>query len=291
MKQKLLNLWHYARDFGQRTVACHTGALASKAALFLFLSLFPLAMLLFALVPYLPFTKEQLTAFLSGLFPTSSTVFLDDQVSALYDNNGAVLWVTVLTTLWAASKGFVALIQGLDTVYDVKERRRYPALRLTSIVFTLLFMVFLLAALGVLVFGDNIANWLLQLFPQLRSITWGVLDWRNLVGGGLLVVFFLLLYRFLPRRQSTLWAELPGAFISAVGWLGFSRLFSFYIEHFGNYANLYGSLTAVVVLILWLYACMYILLLGAQLNFMLQAGTLPLPKFLRRKKAPLPPQD
>ena len=290
MKQKLLTIWRYARSFGQRTVACHTSAFASKAALFLFLSLFPLAMLLFALVPYLPFTKEQLTAFLSGLFPTSSTVFLDDQVSMLYDSSGAVLWVTVLTTLWAASKGFVALIQGLDTVYDIKERRRYPALRLTSILFTLLFMVFLVAALGVLVFGDRLANWLMQLFPQLRSVTWGILDWRNFVGGGLLIVLFLLLYRLLPRRKSTLLAELPGAIVSAIGWLGFSRLFSFYIEHFGNYANLYGSLTAVVVLILWLYACMYILLLGAQFNFMLQTGRLPLPAFLKRKKKPLPPE-
>jgi membrane protein len=289
VKRKCLQLWQYARAFAQRTTACHTGAFASKAALFLFLSLFPLAMLLFALVPYLPFSKEQLISFLSGLFPASSTVFVDDQVSVLYDQNGAVLWATVLTTLWAASKGFVALIQGLDTVYQVKERRRYPVLRLTSILFTLLLLIFLVAALGILVFGNHLANQLMRLLPQLRAVTWGILDWRNLVGGGLLVIFFLLLYRLLPRRKSTLWAELPGALVSAVGWLVFSRLFSFYIEHFGNYANIYGSLTAVAVLILWLYACIYILLLGAQLNVMLQSGELPTPPFLKRKTKPLPP--
>ena len=290
MQQKHRQLWQYARAFLNRTTACHTGAFASKAALFLFLSLFPLAMLLFALVPYLPFTKEQLTTFLSGLFPTSSTVFVDDQVSVLYNKSGLVLWVTVLTTLWAASKGFVALIQGLDAVYAVKERRRYPLLRLTSIFFTLLLLVFLVAALGILVFGDRLANRLMQWLPQLRAVTWGILDWRNFVGGGLLLVFFLLLYRLLPRRKSTWLAELPGALVSAVGWLGFSRLFSFYIDHFGNYANIYGSLTAVAVLILWLYACMYILLLGAQLNAMLQTGELPTPAFLKRRRKPLPPK-
>ena len=263
------------RRFLHKTAQDHTAAYASKAALFLFISLFPFVMLLLTLIRYLPFTQEQLHGFLAELLPDELDHFLNEIVNELYGQSGTTLLpLTILSTLWAASKGFAALLQGLDMAYETARRRHYPLLRLASVLYTVVFLLFLVAALCVLVFGNTLAFGLYQRFPQLQRIAWGVLSWRNLVGGLLLFSFFLLIYRALPGRHTRLSAEIPGAMLSTVGWMGFSYLFSYYIDHFGNYANLYGSLTAVVLVILWLYACVYILLIGAEINCMRQNGDL-----------------
>ena len=285
-----------ARRFIHKTAQDHTAAYASKAALFLFISFFPFAMLLLTLIRYLPFSQEELHTFLTELLPDELDLFLTEVVSELYGQSGkTLLSLTVLTTLWAASKGFVALLQGLDMAYEVRQKRNYALLRLVSVVYTVAFLLFVVAALCILVFGNSLAGWLHERFPQLQRIAWGVLSWRNLVGGLLLFFFFLLIYRTLPRRHTRLVAEIPGAILSTVGWIGFSSLFSYYIDHFSSYANLYGSLTAVVLVILWLYACVYILLIGAELNCMRQNGDLsalrrwPNPQKAEKPKKPREP--
>ena len=79
--------------------------------------------------------------------------------------------------------------------------------------------------------------------------------------------FFWGLYLLIPNRKSDrAGAELPGAILSAAGWLGFSYLYSFYIDRMSNYSAMYGSLTAIVLCMIWLYACMYIMFIGAELN-------------------------
>ena len=87
----------------------------------------------------------------------------------------------------------------------------------------------------------------------------------------ILILFFLVLYMFVPNRKSKILYELPGAIATSAGWIGFSYLYSFYIDHMSNFTNTYGSLTAVVLLMLWLYACMYMLLLGGELNVYLRS--------------------
>jgi len=84
-----------------------------------------------------------------------------------------------------------------------------------------------------------------------------------------LSIFFLIIYLVIPNRKSNFFYELPGALLSAVGWTGFSYLFSFYIDNMGNYSYTYGSLTAIIICMLWLYACMYIMFIGAEVNVVL----------------------
>ncbi|MDE7298682.1 MAG: YihY/virulence factor BrkB family protein [Lachnospiraceae bacterium] len=86
------------------------------------------------------------------------------------------------------------------------------------------------------------------------------------MGFSLMILFFSLMYMTVPSRKSSFFAELPGAIITSAGWLGFSYLFSFYIDNFSNYSATYGSLTAVVLCMLWFYSCMYIMFIGAEIN-------------------------
>jgi membrane protein len=82
------------------------------------------------------------------------------------------------------------------------------------------------------------------------------------------------MYIFIPNRKTKLYKEFPGALVSAAGWMGFSYLYSFYIDNMGNYSNMYGSLTAIVLFMLWFYFCMYILFIGGEVNVVLSSGDL-----------------
>lgn len=101
----------------------------------------------------------------------------------------------------------------------------------------------------------------------------------------LLVLFFSLLYAFVPQKKTSLLRQLPGAVVAAAGWLGFSALYSLYITYFGNYSYLYGSFAIIVLLVLWLYFCINILFFGAELNAALyDKEFLPQMKARARKK-------
>jgi membrane protein len=89
---------------------------------------------------------------------------------------------------------------------------------------------------------------------------------------GILTLFFLLLYLVIPNRKSKLLAELPGAVTTAGGWIGVSYLFSFYIDHRSGNSFAYGSLTTLALAMLWLYFCMYLLFVGAEINVFLVSG-------------------
>jgi membrane protein len=121
-----------------------------------------------------------------------------------------------------------------------------------------------------LVFGGAIASWLVENFPFLEDhsafFTWT----RWIFGFCLLVLFFWTLYSFAPGRKTRSIKEFPGAILSAAGWVGFSGLYSVYINNFANHSYLYGSLTAIVLLMLWLYFCMNIMFFGAEVNVMLR---------------------
>ena len=117
--------------------------------------------------------------------------------------------------------------------------------------------------------GYQIYQIVIAKLPILGDLVGLILSFRSLVTMAILTLFFLLLYIALPNRKSNIFRELPGAIITAGGWLGFSFLFSFYIDHMGNFSYTYGSVAALAICMLWLYFCMYILFIGAEINMVL----------------------
>ena len=191
----------------------------------------------------------------------------------LYSTKGiTLLSVTAVTTLWAASKGFHALIRGLNRVYGCRETRNYFVRRGLAILYTLAMPAALAATLLLLVFGNRIAAEMQTLWPRLNQTALLLTTYRWLVVLVLLTALFLSLYLLAPCRKSRLKRELPGAVFSAAGWIAFSDLYARYLQFAAP--NVYGSLSAPVFLMLWLYACIYILFLGGKLNGLITAVTL-----------------
>ncbi len=268
-----LSLIQKIRTFTTKLRDDSISAFAAQAAFFIILSFFPFVMFILTLLNYLPISAENLQNILSGIFPEMVDSILHNFFSELVEKaSGAVLSVTVVTALWSASRGMLALVRGLNAVYQHKETRNYFFIRTVSVAYTLGFAILLIATMILLVFGNQLYELIMARLPFLSELALVLMSMRSLITMSILTVFFLLMYLVIPNRKSHILRELPGAILSAAGWLGFSFLFSYYIDHMSNLTYIYGSLTTLAICMLWLYFCMYILFIGAEINMLLSSG-------------------
>ena len=245
-------------------------AYAAQAAFFIMMSAFPFIMLLLTLIQYLPVTEEVLIIMAESTIPAAFSRYVVSLIEEIYAQPSvAIISVTFVATVWAASKSFLAIIRGCNSVYDIKETRNYVELRLWASLYTVVFAVIIVVTLTVMVFGNTIAIAVEEQFPILQEMALLIISLRTAVGFGIMFGFFLLLYVAVPNRKGKIAEEIPGAILTAVGWISFSYLFSFYIDNFANF-DTYGSLTAIIFLMLWLYACMYMFFIGGEVNVWIQ---------------------
>lgn len=266
----LLSCIQLVRAFTTKLRDDSISAFACQAAFFIILSIFPFLMFLLTLINYLPFSVDELGLLTNDIIPESIVTLLQTILNELIQkSSGTLLSVSVIAALWSASSGTVALLKGLNAVYRHKETRNYFLLRGISAFYTLVFAILLILMLVLLVFGNQLYNFIMIELPIFRNLAMMVLNLRSLFTMAVLTLFFLMVYLILPNRKSNIFRELPGAIISAGGWLLFSYLFSYYIDNMGNYSYTYGSLAAIAISMLWLYFCMFILFIGAEINMIL----------------------
>lgn len=246
-------------------------AFAGQAAFFMILSFFPFFMFLLSLLRYTPFTESTLLKTSSALVPEYFRDYLGSIINDIYNvQTGAVLSITIITAIWLGSKAFLSLIQGLNSVYDLDETRNFIIIRIYSFFYTVIFAVLVVVVLTVIVFGNKLYYYIRQHFPFTEKPLASIINVRAVIGFLVLFLFFWLLYVILPNRKTTVMRQIPGAFVASAGWLIFSYIYSFYVNNFSNYTKFYGTMTTMALLMLWLYACMYILFLGGMLNHLLE---------------------
>lgn len=287
LREVVSTIIYAVERISKRFEADNLTAYAAQAAFFIFISIFPFLMLFLNLIKYIPIFSE-------GNIDNLSLDFLSPQLESVIKgiveeansySSGALISITTIAILWACSKGFLGIIYGLNSIYKTTEKRSFIHLRIVAVIYTIGMIVALVIALILMVFGNSILDLIVQNISLPISLTNAVRVVRWLVAFGVLVLFFLFLYTVIPERKTKLKNELPGAVISAVGWIGFSVLYSFYIDNFGNQSKLYGSLTAIILFLLWMYICMIILFVGAEVNDITQEyDFIVLIKGMREKK-------
>lgn len=242
-------------------------AFSAQAALFIMISLFPITMTLLNLIQFIPVTKTDFLRVVLEILPVSFSSLAVSIIEDLYQkSSGTLLSLSALFTIWSASRGTLAIIYGLNAVYDIEEKRNYLILRLISCFYTIGFIVMILFTLMLLVFGNSLYSTLAVHLPVLNALAGAFISMRTLLALVVLVCFFGFIYTVLPSHQTSFFRQLPGALFSAAGWMTFSLFFSIYIDNFSDYSYMYGSLATIVLLMLWLYFCMYILFLGGEIN-------------------------
>ena len=243
---------------------------AANACYFIVLAVFPALLLLLSLLRYTPLEVEGLAEMLYGIFPEALAVGAEELILLTYDNTtGTVVGLSAVTALWSASRGIYGVLTGLNAVYAVPEDRGYLRTRLISVVYMFAFLLILLLTLALHVFGTGIISLLEQSAHPMVAFLAEIIDFRFVVLLALQTAFFTGMFMVLPNKRNGFWESLPGALLASLGWLAFSNLYSIYVEHFAHLSNVYGSVYAVALSMLWLYCCMSIVFYGGALNALL----------------------
>ena len=244
----------------------HVGAYAAQSAYFIMLSFIPFIILLLTLLRYTTLTQSDIYGAAQVIFPDSMNGFVIDIINEVYSKTAVTISLSAITAAWSAGKGFLALMRGMNSVYDVEEQRNYIILRFRSAIYTIVFVISIILSLVVLVFGNSIHQAAVVHLPFLAVITGMILQLKDVVAIAFFTLVFMLLYKFVPNRKARLLSQAPGAVFSSVCWYLFSIGFSLYVTYTPGLNNMYGSLTTIILAMLWLYFCMYIILLGAEIN-------------------------
>lgn len=252
--------------FMKRMQEDHIGAYAAQSAYFLIMSFIPFVLVLTAIVQYTPLTYKVVRQAIIGFVPDNLQEFVLKIIAEVFTKSVAVLPISGVFALWSSGKGMMSLIAGLNTIYHVKETRNWLINRIYSVLYMFLFAIALIISLLMLVMGNRIHSLLVVRMPLLGRVMGRILNAKTFLVFIVLFLVFLVLYRYLPNRKASLKSQVPGAFIIAVAWSLFSYFFSLYFTFFPNFSNMYGSLSALIMVMLWLYVCMNLLLYGAEIN-------------------------
>lgn len=260
---------------------------AGNASFFLILSLFPLAILLLTILQYIPATQDDLLALIDLLVPQTLWPFFEYLTNDLYAGRSfAVLSFSIVATLWSASSGLHSILYGLNNVAGAEETRPWLSRRLLCMLYTFLTLVALIVTLMLNVFGKRILAFLEQRSLALYAPLSRLLQHTHLYSLAVLTLFFAAMYLILPNRRERFVRVLPGALCAAAAWLVFSWGFSVYVNHSQKYSSLYGSLSTILLTMLWLYICLSIIFYGAYLNELLSRVWRTKPPRAKKHAAP-----
>ena len=260
----------WVKGFLKKNTEDHLGAYASQAAYFIVLSAFPFCIFLLTLLRYSPLTYEDLLNILQMLSPKMANDVIRTVMKEVYEQSTiAITSFTIIFVLWSAGRGILSITRGINEIYHIHETRNYFYIRFISAVYTLWLAVALIVTLGLLVFGNIIYRKVIQLLPVLHDFAAFVISIRMLIIFCLLTMFFIFVYRVLPNKKTPLLYVLPGAISCSIGWMITSSIFAIYFNTSHSFAYMYGSLAGIMMIMLWLYTCMYQLFLGAELNNLL----------------------
>ncbi|MCM1047497.1 MAG: YihY/virulence factor BrkB family protein [Clostridiales bacterium] len=261
----IIRLYYIFRDFSRQMTRKNISSFAASSAFFLFLSLVPLLMALCAILPFTSLTADNLITAIMRVLPNAIDDFVTKVVYDVYSRSTGTITVFALVTLWSAAKAMLSLIQGLNAVNDIEEKRNYLLLRTIACFYTVIMLVAIILSVFVMVFGNVIVDVVLKDIPQLHVIVQFIMHFRFVFSWFLLTLIFAVIYTFVPAVKLKFKRQLPGAVFSAVVWSIASYIFSVYVGSFNGFGT-YGSLTTVVILMFYFYMVMYILLIGAHIN-------------------------
>lgn len=255
-------------DLIRGTGQVQISAFAASSAFFLFLSLVPIVLLVCSIIPYTRLSQDLVLSifdtYAQQVVPANVAALLDDIVAEIYSGNLLTLSVSAAATVWSAGKMFLALMRGLDAIHQ-DGPQNYVIARLKACLYTVVMMAVIVFLLLGVVFGGKIVEVITFYIPDIAPFLNWLLSFRFLFTLLGLIIVFTAIYTWVPKKKLHLTDQIPGAVFSAVLWMGFSWLFSAYVSRTDSFGA-YGSLATIVIAMLWMYYCMYILLLGAYLN-------------------------
>ena len=267
MKQKITSI---LKQLFKKIGADDLGGLSAECSYYLILSIFPFLIFLLSIIGLTSIDESMLIDQIETLLPAESAgVVLDTINSIMESGNVTLLSFGMIITLWSSLKGIRALIKGVNIAYNTIENRPFWETLLVAFFSTLGIPMLIILSFFFLVFGEKIGEFLFG-FLGITGIFQALWNQLRIVFPVLMLILsFSLFYKFAPNLILRFKDVFIGALFAAFGWISISLLYSAYINRFGNYSMIYGSLGGIIILLIWLYISSLIILLGGEINAML----------------------
>lgn len=261
MKRNFKKRWEILRSLWQPFTESGVSGHAAASCFYILLSVLPASALGLTAFSLFSISTSEWYHLLVELLPAHFLSVAEYLLNRIEPQNPAALFsLWAVLTLWSASKGVMAMIDGLSSVLSASKRRGFLRRRLDAMIVFLLLSAVLISTLVIHVFGKWFLIHLCDLFPKLSSLLRSIFKLRHLSSVLILTVLLSVLYRLLPGGTLSFSGCLKGGITAAVGWITVSSLFSVYVNHFQSYQRLYGSLGLLLLACLWLQICVSILL-------------------------------
>jgi membrane protein len=262
-----ISLYRFADQLYCRYQDDEVSALGAQMTYYLILAFFPFLIFIMTMVRYTSVTTEDILGNLSPFIASSSYKIIHDFVTeTLQKGNKTLLSFGMIGALWASSSGVSAIMRGLNKAYDEEENRPWWKIQLISLLLTVALGVVILISFVLLIFGQAIGEFVFKQlqFPANFDTIWGIIKYGIPIATMLIV--FMFLYKIMPNKRLSFREVVPGSLFTTFGWIITSILFAFYVNHWGNYTKVYGSIGGIIVLLIWLYISSIIILLGGEVN-------------------------
>ena len=246
----------------------HVSECSAECSYYTILSFIPFIILLITLIQYTNIAPQTLFEAISKIIPSSMNEMVLGIVQEAYSKSLGTVSISIIFTIWVAGRGLFALTKGLQFVYHVdnEEKASYIYLRVKAIIETILFIILIVVGLVLLVFGNSLREIIQEHFGGLRNYN----IWSSILTGiGFILatfLIFILLYKYIPKNKVTFKSQIYGALFGAIALNAVSFVFSKYLDIFKGFSITYGSLTTLMLIMMWTYSCFYTVFLGAELN-------------------------
>ncbi len=255
------NIKKFCSQMGKHNISEYT----AQCAYYAVLSFIPFIMLIVTLVQYSGISKDSLISIIQDIIPATMANSTIDIVQEVYSKSIGTVSISAIFVLWSARKSFYALSKGLHNIYETDKEYNFLLLQLKSLILTVFLVLAIVLVLVIPVFGNSIVGFIETKFAIPANIA-SIFHFSKIGVYFVLFVILLLMYRFVPGHKQGVKKQIPGALIATFGWYLISLFFSIYLDTFRGFSVMYGSLTTIVLAMMWVYFCMYIILVGAEVN-------------------------
>lgn len=268
MKKIRQLIFSIARRFSEDKVTVY----GAQASFFLMVSLGPFSIALAAMIQFfLPGNQWETLQAVLEYVPEQVSQVARIGINEIFTSSApSIISISIILAIWSASKGVLSLERCMHAIYRYDERHNYLFVRLRSMFYTLVLLIAIVFALAFLVFGNTIQAILAKHFPVFARLSVLIVALRALISICILIFAFSAIYEVLTGKKRKFTDVLPGVLFATIGWVLFSVIYAYYIANFSNYTVIYGALGAFTLFMLWIYFCILILLIGAEINVFLE---------------------
>ncbi|MGL5677547.1 MAG: YihY/virulence factor BrkB family protein [Cellulosilyticaceae bacterium] len=265
-------LYDFGMKLKNRFIGHDIGARSAQMTYYWILAFFPFLIMLITLLSYTSIAESEFMDYLNNVVPTSIMPLIEQTLDQLIQYRSATLLsFGAIISIWSASAAVNVVIKGIHKAYSATDTRAFWIKKLISIGYTFVLLVLLVGMIVLLVFGNNIGEYLLNLLVKNNTLYKFIWDlFRFSISLLVLLTGLYMIYRVVPRKHRKSNNVWPGTLFACLGWYGFSMLFSIYVDKFSKYNQMYGSIGGIFVLLIWLYTSGMVILLGAEINALCQ---------------------